>query len=156
LKSLELAVGGMPTSVWTRLAYAGDNQPLPPESDAQKVFARVFTDQASGGAGDDQALTILKAQRKSVLDAVADDYAELSRQLGTEDKQRIDQHFNSIREIETRMDAATPSAANCTPPDQPPTFASLDGMGDAGYPLLGKLMMDLMVTALACDRTRVI
>jgi hypothetical protein len=28
-------------------------------------------------------------------------------------------------------------------------------MGNAGYPIMGRLMMDLMVTALACDRTRV-
>ena len=155
LKSLELSVSKLPVSVWTRLAYAGDNQPIPPEHDAQKVFARLFTDQAVAGT-DDQALTILKAQRKSVLDAVADDYQSLSKRLGAEDRQRIEQHFTAIREIETRLDAATPSGATCALPAQPPSYDSLAAMGDAGYPLMGKLMMDLMVTALACDRTRVI
>lgn len=155
LKSLELSVSKLPVSVWTRLAYAGDNEPIPPEHDAQKVFARLFTADAMGGAND-AALATLKAQRKSVLDAVADDYGSLAKRLGTDDRKRIDQHFNAIREIETRLETAMPSAGSCTKPAQPPTYASLEAMGDAGYPLMGKLMMDLMVTALSCDRTRVI
>lgn len=155
LKSLELSVSKLPVSVWTRLAYAGDNQPLPPEHDAQKVFARLFTDEAMAGM-DDAALTTLKAQRKSVLDAVADDYQALAQRLGSEDRQRIDQHFTAIREIEMRLDAATPGGNSCTKPTLPPSYDSLEAMGDPGYPLMGKLMMDLMVTALACDRTRVI
>jgi hypothetical protein len=154
LKSLELSVSKLPVSVWTRLAYAGDNQPIPPEHDARKVFGRLFTADAMGGA-DDAALAVLKAQRKSVLDAVADDYIGLSKRLGVEDRKRIDQHFNAIREIETRLDSATP-AGSCAKPGEPPTYDSLEAMGDAGYPLMGKLMMDLMVTALSCDRTRVI
>ena len=155
LKSLELSVSKLPVSVWTRLAYAGDNEPIPPEHDAQKVFARLFTADAMGGMND-AALATLKAQRKSVLDAVADDYSSLSKRLGTDDRKRIDQHFNAIREIETRLDLAVPGAGACAKPAQPPTYDSLDAIGDAGYPLMGKLMMDLMVTALSCDRTRVI
>jgi hypothetical protein len=155
LKSLELSVSKLPVSVWTRLAYAGDNEPIPPEHDAQKVFARLFTDRTAGSV-DDAALATLKAQRKSVLDAVADDYATLGKRLGTDDRQRIEQHFTAIREIETRMDAVTPGGSACPTTAQPPSYDSLDAMGDAGYPLMGKLMMDLMVTALSCDRTRVI
>jgi hypothetical protein len=155
LKSLELSVSKLPVSVWTRLAYAGDNQPIPPEHDAQKVFARLFSDDAPAGA-DDAALATLKAQRKSVLDAVADDYGALSKRLGTDDRKRIDQHFTAIREIETRLDVAMPGSGVCLKPAQPPSYASLEAMGDAGYPLMGKLMLDLMVTALSCDRTRVV
>jgi hypothetical protein len=156
LKSLELSVSKLPVSVWTRLAYAGDNQPIPPEHDAQNVFKRLFTDGSSAGQPD-EALTILKAQRKSVLDAVADDYAALAKRLGTEDRTRIEQHFTAIREIETRLDAVgSGSNASCLEPASPPTYDSLEAMGNAGYPLMGKLMMDMMVAALACDRTRVI
>jgi hypothetical protein len=155
LKSLELSVSKLPVSVWTRLAYAGDNQPIPPEHDAQKVFARLFADQGAGQ--DDAALATLKAQRRSVLDTVADDYAALSKRLGTDDRQRIDQHLTAIREIEQRLDGTSTSGGDgCAQPSMPPSYESLEAMGNAGYPLMGKLMMDLMVTALACDRTRVI
>jgi hypothetical protein len=157
LKSLELSVSKLPVSVWTRLAYAGDNQPIPPEHDAHKVFKRLFTS-ASVTGDTDQALAVLRAQRKSVLDAVADDYAALSGRLGSEDRKRIDQHFTAVREIEMRLDAVGSSSGlgSCVEPAEPPSYDSLDGMGNAGYPLMGKLMMDLMVSALACDRTRVI
>lgn len=155
LKSLELSVSKLPVSVWTRLAYAGDNQPIPPEHDAQKVFSRLFSDGATTGM-DDTALQTLKAQRRSVLDAVADDYSALSKRLGTDDRARIDQHFTAIREIEMRLDAMGSGSVGCSQPMQPPTYESLEGMGNDGYPMMGKLMMDMMVTALACDRTRVI
>lgn len=156
LKSLELSVSKLPVSVWTRLAYAGDNQPIPPEHDAQKVFGRLFSDTGTAGEND-AALATLKAQRRSVLDAVADDYSALSGRLGTEDRKRIDQHFTAIREIELRLDAVgSSSGGSCVTPAQPASYDSLDAMGNAGYPVMGKLMMDLMVTALACDRTRVI
>jgi hypothetical protein len=157
LKSLELSVSKLPVSVWTRLAYAGPNQPIPPEHDAQKVFARLFTEGTAPGMMDDSALLTLKAQRKSVLDAVADDYSALSQRLGTEDRVRIDQHFTSVREIEMRLDVAGGcGGAGCTMPTEPQTYASLESMGNNGYPIMGKLMMDMMVTALACDRNRVI
>jgi hypothetical protein len=156
LKSLELSVSKLPVSVWTRLAYAGPNQPIPPEHDAQKVFARLFTDGGMVPDQDDTALLALKAQRRSVLDAVADDYSALSKRLGTDDRVRIDQHFTAIREIEMRLDAMGAGTVGCTQPAEPESYASLDAMGNNGYPVMGKLMMDMMVTALACDRTRVI
>src|SRR5262249_46783102 len=41
--------------------------------------------------------------RKSILDAVSDDAAKLSNQLGLTDRRKMDEYFTSIREIELRI-----------------------------------------------------
>src|SRR5207247_2050901 len=78
LSSLELAVGSITSSVWGRLSYLGDNQPIPPESDPSKAFVRLFG--AAPGPSMPSAVNgaqILRDQRKTVLDSVVQDYGSL-------------------------------------------------------------------------------
>jgi Protein of unknown function (DUF1552) len=104
---------------------------------------------------------------KSILDYVDRRYAGLSAKLGADDKRRIDQHLTRVREIEQAL-AATVDA-RCRPPtlidtsDYDP-FAGLqstddgtfkDPVTDAAIPKVGKLMLDMLVMALACDLTSV-
>lgn len=150
LKSLELGVqAGSAGTVWGYTAYAAAGQALPPVNDPAAIFSRVFTDVGSGQS----ALAKLAAERKSVLDAVAASYGALSPKLGSADKQKIDQHFTQIRELEQRLGAAaTPVGQACVKPAAP---GSLDFRANDNFPAVGKLQMDLLVMALACDLTRV-
>ena len=144
LKSLELCAGPVTRTVWARLAYSGSNQPIPPEGDPQKVFTRLF-----GGAGPTtapNAAQILREQRRTVLDAIQEDYGALSRRIGTADRRRVDQHLESIRDIEKRLDVVGGTGAACSA-TQPASTTD--------FPTVGKLQIDLLVMALACDRTRV-
>jgi hypothetical protein len=70
-KSLELGVlSGGGGNVWSYTSYAGANAPLPPDNNPGAVFNRVF-----GELGGEQlAIQKLRAQRKTVLDAVMDGY----------------------------------------------------------------------------------
>jgi len=104
---------------------------------------------------------------QSILDYVDKRYASLSSKLGAADKQRIDQHLTSIRELERSLAQAV--AARCVPPALIDTsdYDPLAGLGssddgsvvdlatDAAIPRVGKLMLDMLVMALACDRTSV-
>lgn len=104
---------------------------------------------------------------KSILDAVGQRYQSLAARLGTEDRQRLEAHLSQIREFEKQL-AATPSGS-CTPPayiDNPgydplaglnssDTGSVRDPATDAAIPAVGKLMMDMLVMALACDITPV-
>jgi len=95
--------------------------------------------------------------RKSVLSGVMDSAKDLERVVGSEDKQRLDQYFSGLRDLERQFDQQLtkpePRAAcivGAVPKDEPQ--AGLD------YNLVGKrheLMTDLMVMAIACDQTRV-
>jgi hypothetical protein len=142
LKSLELCAGPVTRTVWARLAYSGSNQPIPPEGDPQKVFTRLFGGAAPNPAAN--AAQILREQRRTVLDAVQDDYASLSRRIGTIDRRRVDQHLESIRDIEKRLTSSEGrGAARPCPqarPISPPSVSPDRPPGDA-----------LAATARACD-----
>ncbi|MES1172296.1 MAG: DUF1552 domain-containing protein [Bacteroidota bacterium] len=145
-RSLELGVqAGSSGTVWGYSNYIGPGQALPLENNPTAVFNRVFASQAGGSA----ALAKQRAERKSVLDAVSLGYTRLGARLGADDKAKLDAHLAHIRDLEVRLTAAD---AACASPAAP---AAIDHKANANFPAVGKLQMDLLVTALACDLTRV-
>lgn len=145
-RSLELGIqAGSAGTVWGYSNYSGPGQALPLENNPSAVFNRVFAPQAGGAA----AINKLRAERKSVLDAVIESYTKLGPRLGADDKAKLDAHVTHVRDLEKRLTAAGPT---CTIPAAPGT---LDHKANANFPAVGKLQMDLMVLALACDLTRV-
>jgi len=101
-------------------------------------------------------------RRRSVLDAVRDDAKRLAQNVGKADRDRLDQYFNSIRELEKQLDRRI-AWSNKTKP-KPDTKS----MGDFGksmtpegargfvYDTYGKLMYDLITLAFQTDSTRVV
>lgn len=93
----------------------------------------------------------LLAQKRSVLDAVTTDAGDLQRGLNKTDNDKLDEYFQSIRDIETRLgkdeqwlNVPKPKAALAEPK---PGLAGRDEI---------QVMYDLMVAALQTDSTRVI
>jgi hypothetical protein len=156
-KSLEVGVtpatpGGPQDSLAT-VSHKGPNAKNVPDFDPKSVFTRLFT----GGTTTtmpDQA-TKLANVRKSVLDAVLADGAGLQKKLGAADKQRVEQHLQSIRDIEARLVTTPPTTqpTMCTNPIAPTT--GKDAKSEAP-PAVNTAMADLSILALACDRTRVL
>jgi hypothetical protein len=64
----------------------------------------------------------------------------------------VDAHLESVRDIERRLAPAAPPAASCAAPAM---GQRLDPTVNENMPAIGKLQMDLLATALACDHTRV-
>jgi hypothetical protein len=140
----------------SRMVYTGPNQPVPAQQDPVAMFARMFSDEGGSSGGAD-AVKAAIAQRKSVLDFVLDDFAQVQKGLGKSDKERLDQHVTHIRSLETRLTkqltAAPIMTADCgtvQPPDSPG-----DAMAKANFEAIGKLQMDMVVLALKCDLTRI-
>jgi hypothetical protein len=131
--------------------------PIPPRLDPVKIWQELF------GA----APTTTRAQLwdKSILDAVSDRYAKLSKRLGAADRRRLDAHATRIRELEgelTQLAACKGPELIDTSDYNPATGLNSDDVGqvrdvvtDAAIPKVGKLMLDMMVMALACDLTAV-
>ena len=150
--SLQFGVqaGEYASNPWNTLIYAGPNDPVPAENDPVAMFDRLF-----GDLGEDQsALALLRAKRHSVLDAVKEDIDELQGMLGSSDQQKLEQHLDSIRDVETLIDSSTDLGGNCSIPDAP------GGLGSNLYdfdlaPALFRAQVELLVMALACDMTRV-
>jgi hypothetical protein len=113
-----------------------------PEIDPTRLFSRLF----AGSAMPSMQLDTIRAQRKSVLDFVRRELDNFGKRLGSEDRDKISAHQESLRDIEKRLSA--PSAgAGCTKPMV--AGAKLD------TPAMMKTMYDLMAAALKCDVTRV-
>ncbi len=95
--------------------------------------------------------------RKSVLSGVLDEAKNLQREVGSEDKARLDQYFTSLRDLEKQFDlqltkpqplaACKPGAANR---DEPTAGLDAVRVGERHG-----LMTKLMVMAIACDQARV-
>ncbi|MEZ4447745.1 MAG: DUF1552 domain-containing protein, partial [Polyangiaceae bacterium] len=99
--------------------------------------------------GEGTAEPLTRKARASVLDAVRDQVVSLQADLGHTDRQRLEQHIDSISDLEKRLNL--PQAA-CDKPADP---GALDDVG--GNEQLAEknaAMSELITLALACDMTR--
>lgn len=145
VRSLEL---GVQTRGYHTICASGYNRPLPMEDDPYAVFDRLFGDFTDEpGAADARRM-----RRRAVLDGVAEEIGVLMGRVGREDRQRLEAHFESIRDLETRLDAAGGGGASCGVPD---LGGRLDPSANDNFPAVGRLQMDLLAMAFACDLTRV-
>lgn len=148
-RSLELGVKvGRAANVWSRMSYQGAAQPLPPEDDPYAVYDRVFGDLVADPFG----LERRRALRQSVLDFVQEDFSRLRANLGRADRDVLDSHAEAVRDIERRLDSPGAVGAACAAPTM---GERLDKDATENYPAVGRLQMDLLVMAMACDLTRV-
>lgn len=101
----------------------------------------------------------LALKRKSVNDLVRDQIKSLQSNsaLSQADRERLDQHFTSIRDLETNM---TEMGASCT--GEFLDVAALEAMNsgnafrqDGAIEDVAKLQMELVALAFACNQTRV-
>jgi hypothetical protein len=167
-KSIELAagwstgltVGGAPHPA-NIITYAGSKAPIPPQADPLQAFQRIF----EGVAGDQQAAAARRARSSFVLDRVMEQYRSVAAQLGGDDRARLEAHATELVETEKRLNAVLDGS--CTPPGGVNTtpgyydeesYAGGDGQNvttGSKVPEKGRIMTDLLVSAMACDLTRV-
>ena len=149
--SLELGVradshGG--SEVRTRISYAGPGQPLPPQNDPGQVFDRLFSDFMT----DEGVVQEVRQRRASILDGVLDQFDALMRRAGAEDRARLEQHMELVRDMERRLAVGDITGAACMVPATPEAMAA---DSEDTMPKIMKAQIDLMVMAMACDLTRV-
>ncbi|MHC4995184.1 MAG: DUF1552 domain-containing protein [Planctomycetota bacterium] len=155
LPSLELAMdllqivgqcdNGYACVYQNNLSWSSPTTPLPAEAHPRIVFESLF---GEGGTPDERAAQLRK--QASLLDWMTEDIARLKREVGAEDRDRINQYLDSVREVERRIQKAETDVKDNPLPD-------LDRpMGvPASYADHARLMFDLQVLAMQGDITRV-
>jgi hypothetical protein len=133
-----------------RMCWKDRNTPITPEEDIYKAYADVFAGGDKGVANAD-AIKSLMAHKKSLLDYVGNSIGRFKARLGTDDRQVIESHLQSVRELETQLASPRADLSRCGKDPGAP----IDVKGAGNYPTLFKLSLDLMVAALKCDLTRV-
>ena len=128
------------------LSWSSPTTPLPAEAHPRIVFERLF---GEGGSAADRRAALQR--RASLIDWVRDDITRLQKDLGPEDRTRVGQYLDTVREVERRIQKAEAETQDNVLPD-------LDRPAGvpAAYADHAKLMFDLQVLALQADVTRVI
>jgi hypothetical protein len=161
-RSLQLGVGATFQNGSGSVSYIGEGQPVNPDDDPTNAFARIFGATA-GAAGDDPAAQLAQRRKQSVLDSSLSDLQALQLRLGKTEKEKLDVHLDSLREVERRiMGAASTASCNVagfnaggfkvSPTDYyPKTYHT-----EENFKRMGQLQTDLAVLALSCGSTNVV
>lgn len=128
------------------ISWASPTDPLPMIRDPRVAFEQLF---GVGGTAEERASR--SRSTGSVLDWITGRVAQLNRQLGSSDRQRMDQYLEHVREIERRIQQV--EARNSSGEEREMGGAPA-GVPDS-YSEHVKLMFDLQVLALQSDMTRV-
>lgn len=158
MSSLQSGVHVRDREVRSRISYVGADQPVPPREDPEDVFAALFGGAVGGDnpAENDAALERLRAQRKSVFDLTRSETDRVKTIVGAADKARLEAHMESIRDIEQRLAASEqPGGGGVAVECAQPSITNVDLLDDTKYAEAGRLHMDLVVAAFACDITRI-
>jgi hypothetical protein len=143
--SLTLSCEGLGLS-WTK-----SGAPVPTDDWPSGVFAKLFLE---GRPDEVQAQQRRLADGQSVLDAVREQAKKLGRDLGTGDRDKLDEYFTSVRELEQRLAQAEAWSKKPKPKvdAKPPVDirVSTDLVGKT------RLWFDLIHLAFQTDSTRLI
>jgi hypothetical protein len=118
------------------------------ESNPRAVFERLFGDSTTT---DPKARAARARKDRSLLDSVGDKIASLRRDVGPGDQAKLEEYFESVRDIERRIARAEAQGTHELPPLDAPSGGIPGAFVD-----YGRLMFDLQVLAYQSDLTRVI
>ena len=131
------------------LSWTGSGVLIPCEEKASDVFRRLFVQ----GSEADMEQQVRKFELgESILDAVADQAKSLQRRVGSHDRERLDQYFTSVRELEQRMKMSREWERKPKPTVS--AGVPLDPASPREYMEKVRLMYDLARLAFETDSTR--
>lgn len=152
--SLILGVGTNNTDHTDNVSYAQGGASLPKIIDPSETFRVVFANAVA--QGDPQQAADIDARRQagqSVVDFIRWDISRLQDRLGSAEKDKLDQHLASLRDLEKQLGQFE---ASCQLADQPPTFERTKRYngGEPNFEQITNLQIDMLAQAIACDLTR--
>jgi len=131
------------------LSWTGSGVLIPCEEKAADVFARMFL---QGTPAETEAQVRKLETGKSILDAVSAQAKTLQRSVGSRDRERLDQYFTSVRDLEQRLQMAQEWEHKPKPQVNAPV--PLDPEDPKAYMDKVKLMYDMARLAFETDSTR--
>src|SRR5437867_3159161 len=131
------------------LSWTGSGVLIPCEEKAAEVFARMFLE---GTKAETEAQVRKLETGQSILDAVAGQAKQLQRTVGARDRDRLDQYFTSVRDLEQRLQMSREWERKPKPKVSAPV--PLDPTDPKAYMDKVKLMYDMARLAFETDSTR--
>ncbi len=131
------------------LSFTAGGVLIPCEDKPSEIFKRLFL---GGTPAEVQAQQRRLALGQSIMDTVADQTRALERSVGARDRERLDQYFTGVRDLEHRMVEAAEWETKPRPvvTEKPP----IDITDPREYMDKVRLMYDMARLAFATDSTR--
>ena len=135
------------TCVYTdSISWASATEPLPVIRDPRVAFEQLF---GAGGTAEERARR--RRTSASILDDVTGRISQLQRELGPNDRERLDRYLQNVRELERRIQMVETQNSSGEARELPEAPA---GVPDSFEEHM-RLMFDLQALAFASDTTRV-
>ena len=128
---------------WTRMSYAGPNQPVAPIDDPYQMFDKLY--------GQSKNRELLA----SVLDDLAADFRRIEQKISADDRRILQDHLAMVRQVEKELQAEltrkqSEKIKHAVPKLPPNVREENDNM-----PQITRMQIDMLVHSLAADFTRV-
>lgn len=150
--SIEVSTSGIQRSYSFRAGGSPNPSETSPIALYQRIFGEGFQDPNAAQFTPDPETMV----RKSVLSAVKEDRQRVMKLVGAQDRQRLDQYFASLRQLEQKLALQLQPPApvkNFTKPE-PPAEMDLNSEMDTVL-VTHKLMAQLLAAALQSNQTRI-
>lgn len=133
------------------LSWTGSGVLIPCEEKASEVFRRLFL----RGSPDEVREQVRRLSLgQSVMDAVADQTKRLQREVGAHDRERLDQYFTGVRDLEKRLQMTADWETKPKPVVQ--EAQPVDPSDPREYMAKVRVMYDMARLAFETDSTRLI
>jgi Protein of unknown function (DUF1552) len=129
------------------LSWRNSTTPMPVTYNPRDVFERLFGD---GDTIDPKSRLAQLKREASILDFVMEDSKRVSSDLGREDRRKLDQYMDAVRDVEMRIQKARTGDGGAVKTD----FTRPAGVPET-FQEHARLMIDLQVLAMQADLTRV-
>ena len=126
------------------LSWKNATTPVPMEAQPRAVFERLF-----GEGGSVEQRRTEARWNASILDSVAEDAARLQSKLGANDRHRLDEYLDSVRDVEQRIGRTEQQSATTLDLPERPVDVPAEWQDRA------QIMFDLQTLAYQGDITRV-
>jgi hypothetical protein len=152
-RHLVYRVGDRNNDIWNLHSHAGptgEQNPVAPETDPYAAYARIF-DFATDDPNAEALLRKRLAKRQSALDLVQAELTALESRVSTDDRRKLEQHAEAVRDIERTLSGTTtvtPGCAGIALGDE------LDPYKQDDHAAIGELFFKISALAFACDVTR--
>jgi len=124
---------------WTRMCYAGPNQPIPPVDDPRQMLDKLY------GARQD------KDDLLGIVDHVREDLRRVASKLSAEDRRLLDEHLAHVAAMQRDLAEVEADESQHPVPEVDPHIELVND----NTPKVSRLQIDLLVNSLANDMARV-
>ena len=133
---------------WTRMSYAGANQPVAPIDNPYKMFDKLY------------GQTKNRALLASVLDDLTEDFRRVEKKLSKEDRGLLQEHVEMVRGLEKQLAVEVKTAQSVEPenkyvghatPELPPNIEQEND----NIPMIARMQMDMMLQSFKADFARI-